>query len=98
MSCRGYVYPVVKLITKVLYLFTFMFASQGTKYSTAQNNGLHSSLYLILYVSDVFTYVNLPTKLFSDIYLHFLNVNRIKMRRTYLSDVPRCYLQQDLHA
>ena len=26
MSCRGYVYPVIKLIRKVLCLFTFMFA------------------------------------------------------------------------
>ena len=25
MSCRDYVYPVIKLIRKVLYLFTFMF-------------------------------------------------------------------------
>jgi len=26
MSCRGYVYPVIKLIRKALCLFTFMFA------------------------------------------------------------------------
>jgi len=26
MSCTGYVYPVIKLIRKVLCLFTFMFA------------------------------------------------------------------------
>ena len=26
MLCRGYVYPVIKLIKKVLCLFTFMFA------------------------------------------------------------------------
>ena len=26
MSCRGYVYPVIKLIRKVIYLSTFMFA------------------------------------------------------------------------
>ena len=26
LSCRGYVYPVIKLIRKVLCLFTFMFA------------------------------------------------------------------------
>ena len=26
MSCRGYVYPVIKLIRKVLYLLTFKFA------------------------------------------------------------------------
>jgi len=26
MLCRGYVYPVIQLIRKVLCLFTFMFA------------------------------------------------------------------------
>ena len=26
MTCRGYVYPVIKLIRNVLCLFTFMFA------------------------------------------------------------------------
>jgi len=47
MSCRGYVYPVIKLIRKVLCLFTFMSTCFEHAYYSSLG-GIYSNWYVML--------------------------------------------------